>query len=390
MATQNFEGKEIITNLVNDYLIKAVEMGASDIHIEPEKDFIRFRFRIDGVLKEIAKEPMHLLSSLIARIKILSQLNITETRMPQDGRFQIRVKDQDLDLRVSIFPTLYGECAVIRILNVNTILLSMEELGMNFIQLKQLEAMIKKPNGLILVTGPTGSGKTTTLYSALNFLNTVEKNIVTLEDPIEYHLPLIRQTQITENLTFVKGLKFLLRQDPDIIMVGEIRDIETAEMAVHTAITGHLVLSTIHTNDTASALIRLIDMKVEPFLISSSVLMIVAQELIRKNCPKCVEEYQPSKEIIETLELENQKEIKFKKGRKCVHCNFTGYKGQVGIFEILVIDDEIKSLILARASAREIQKVAREKGMISLRQHGIEKIIEGITTPEEVLRATKK
>ncbi|MEK9130432.1 MAG: GspE/PulE family protein [Patescibacteria group bacterium] len=390
MATQNFEGKEIITNLVNDYLIKAVEMGASDIHIEPEKDFIRFRFRIDGVLKEIAKEPMHLLSSLIARIKILSQLNITETRMPQDGRFQIRVKDQDLDLRVSIFPTLYGECAVIRILNINTILLSMEELGMNFIQLKQLEAMIKKPNGLILVTGPTGSGKTTTLYSALNFLNTVEKNIVTLEDPIEYHLPLIRQTQITENLTFVKGLKFLLRQDPDIIMVGEIRDIETAEMAVHTAITGHLVLSTIHTNDTASALIRLIDMKVEPFLISSSVLMIVAQELIRKNCPKCVEEYQPSKEIIETLELENQKEIKFKKGRKCVHCNFTGYKGQVGIFEILVIDDEIKSLILARASAREIQKVAREKGMISLRQHGIEKIIEGITTPEEVLRATKK
>jgi len=389
MTTQNFEGKDLVINLVNNYLIRAVEIGASDIHIEPEKDFVRFRFRIDGILKEIAKEPIHLLSSLIARIKILSQLNITETRMPQDGRFQMRIKDQDLDLRVSIFPTLYGECAVIRVLNINTILFSMEELGMNFIQLKQVEAMIKKPNGLILVTGPTGSGKTTTLYSILNVLNTVEKNIVTLEDPIEYHLPLIRQTQITENLTFTKGLKFLLRQDPDIIMVGEIRDLDTAEMVVHTAITGHLVLSTIHTNDTASALVRLVDMKVEPFLISSSILMIVAQELIRKNCSQCSEEYQPSKEIIETLELGEQKEIKFKRGRKCAHCNFTGYKGQVGIFEILAINDDIKSLILSRSSVREIQKMAQKKGMISLRQHGIEKIIEGVTTPEEILRVTK-
>lgn len=328
MIVQNFEGKEMVTNIIDNYLIKAVEMGASDIHIEPEKDFVRFRFRIDGVLKEIAKEPMHLLSALIARIKILSQLNITETRTPQDGRFQIRIKDQDLDLRVSVFPTLYGECAVIRVLNINTILLDIKELGMNFTQLKQLEAMIKKPNGLILITGPTGSGKTTTLYSILNVLNTVEKNIVTLEDPIEYHLPLIRQTQITEDLTFIKGLKFLLRQDPDIIMVGEIRDLETAEMAVHTAITGHLVLSTIHTSDTASALVRLVDMKVEPFLISSSVLMIVAQELIRKNCPQCTEEYQPSKEIIETLELEEQKEIKFKKGENVLIVILLDIKGK--------------------------------------------------------------
>ncbi|MFH1838280.1 MAG: GspE/PulE family protein [Candidatus Kuenenbacteria bacterium] len=386
----NFEGKEMIINLIDDYLVQAVEAEASDIHIEPEKDFVRFRFRIDGLLKEIAKEPLHLLPALIARTKILAQLNITETRIPQDGRFQIRIKDQDLDLRVSIFPTLYGECAVIRILNINSILVDLESLGMNLTQLKEFEAIIKKPNGLILATGPTGSGKTTTLYSILNTLNTVEKSILTLEDPIEYHLPLIRQTQITKNLTFAKGLGFLLRQDPDIIMVGEIRDLETAEIVVHAAMTGHLVLSTLHTNDAASALVRLMDMKVEPFLISSSVLVIIAQRLIRKNCPKCAEEYKPSKEIIETLELEKQKGIIFKKGRKCPACNFTGYKGRTGIFEILIIDDDIKSLILSRASVGEIQKKTREKGMISLRQHGIEKIIEGITTPEEILRLTKK
>ncbi|MBI4652969.1 type II/IV secretion system protein [Candidatus Kuenenbacteria bacterium] len=390
MSTQNFEGKEMITNLIDSYLVRAVEAGASDIHIEPEKDFVRFRFRIDGLLKEIAKEPLHLLPALIARTKILAQLNITETRTPQDGRFQIRIKDQNLDLRVSIFPTLYGECAVLRILNINSILVDLESLGMNLTQFKEFEAIIKKPNGLILVIGPTGSGKTTTLYSILNNLNTVEKSILTLEDPIEYHLPLIRQTQITRDLTFIKGLHCLLRQDPDIIMVGEIRDLETAEIVIHAAMTGHLVLSTLHTNDAASALVRLADMKVEPFLISSSVLAIIAQRLIRKICPNCVEEYKPSKEIIETLELENQKGIIFKKGRKCSACNFTGYKGRTGIFEILIVDDEIRSLILSRASVGEIQKKTKEKGAFSLRQHGIEKIIEGVTTPEEILRVTRK
>ena len=390
MTTQNFEGKEMIINLIDNYLVRAVEAGASDIHIEPEKDFVRFRFRIDGILKEITKEPIHLLSALIARIKILAQLNITETRMPQDGRFQINIKNQNLDLRVSIFPTLYGECAVIRILNINSILVDLENLGMNLTQFKEFEAVVKKPNGLILVTGPTGSGKTTTLYSILNSLNTVEKSILTLEDPIEYHLPLIRQTQITKDLTFIKGLNCLLRQDPNIIMVGEIRNLETAEIVIHAAMTGHLVLSTLHTNDTASALVRLMDMKVEPFLISSSVSIIIAQRLIRKNCIECVEKYKPSKEIIETFELEKQEKIVFQKGRKCPACNFTGYKGRIGIFEILIVDDDIRALVLSRASVREIQKKAIEKGMISLRQHGIEKIIEGITTPEEILRVTKK
>jgi type IV pilus assembly protein PilB len=376
------------TWLLESYIKKAFKAKASDIHIEPTKDFLRIRFRIDGVLREMGKERIEVLSPLASRIKVLARLDITETRKPQDGRFQFTLDNHDLDIRVSIFPTVYGENISLRILEPASILVGLEELGMQPLFLAKYKELISRPNGLILVTGPNGSGKTTTLYSSLNIINSPDKNIVTLEDPVEYHLPYIRQTQVNTEigLTFASGLRSLLRQDPDIIMVGEIRDKETAEIAVQASLTGHLVLTTLHTNNSLGALIRLINMGIESYLLSSALLCVIAQRLVRKICPECAESYQPPPELLKELGFERK--IEFKKGKGCQHCNFTGYAGRTGIFEILINDEEIEPLITSK-DFKTIERKAREKGMKSLREAGFEKVIQGITTLEEVQRVTK-
>lgn len=376
------------TWLVDSYIKKAIKLKASDIHIEPTKDFVRIRFRIDGVLREIGKERIELLLSIVSRIKVLARLDITETRKPQDGRFQTNLDSQSLDIRVSVFPTVYGENVSLRILDSSSILIGLEDLGMESTFLDKYKELIIKPNGLILVTGPNGSGKTTTLYSTLNIINSPDKNIVTLEDPVEYQLPYIRQTQVNVEigLTFADGLRSLLRQDPDIIMVGEIRDKETAEIAVQSSLTGHLVLTTFHTNNSLGALIRLVNMGIKPYLLSSAVLCVVAQRLVRKICSECVELYQPSQDLL--LELDFNKKMEFKKGKGCQHCNFTGYSGRTGIFEMLINDEEIESLIMNK-DFEKIENHLREKGMKTLREAGLEKVLQGITTLEEVQRVTK-
>lgn len=376
------------TWLVDSYIKKASKVKASDVHIEPTRDFVRIRFRIDGALQEVGKERTEFLSSITSRIKVLAKLDITETRKPQDGRFQINLDSQNLDIRVSVFPTVYGENITLRILDSLSILTGLENLGMESIFLEKYKELITKPNGLILVTGPSGSGKTTTLYSTLNIINSSDKNIVTLEDPIEYHLPYIRQTQVNADigLTFAKGLRSLLRQDPDIIMVGEIRDKETAEIAIQSGLTGHLVLTTLHTNNSLGALIRLINMGIESYLLSSATLCIIAQRLIRKICPECAQSYQLPEKLLRELKFD--KKIEFKKGRGCQHCNFTGYSGRTGIFEMLMNDEEMEFLITNK-DFEKIERKAREKGMKTLREAGLKKVIQGITTLEEVQRVTK-
>lgn len=388
------------TWIVDSYIKKAIKNEASDVHVEPTKDFVRIRFRIDGVLREAGKERIELLSSIISRIKILAGLDITETRKPQDGRFQVNLDSQNLDIRVSIFPIVYGENVTLRILNSSSILVGLENLGMSPVLLDKYKKIITKPNGLILVTGPNGSGKTTTLYSTLNIINSPNKNVVTLEDPIEYQLPYIRQTQVNAEvgLTFALGLRSLLRQDPDIIMVGEIRDKETAEIAVQASLTGHLVLTTLHTNNSLGALIRLINMEIKPYLLSSAVLCVIAQRLVRKICPECQESYLPAQELLLELDFDQtilfdkngkpNKKIDFKKGKGCQHCDFTGYSGRTGIFEMLIIDEEIESLIMNK-DFKEIENRIREKGIKTLRESGLEKVLEGQTTLEEVERVTK-
>ncbi|HAZ09743.1 MAG TPA: type II secretion system protein GspE [Candidatus Omnitrophica bacterium] len=379
-----------VIKLVNMIIMQAVKDKASDIHIEPEETRLAVRFRIDGILHEVFSPPKHMEPALMSRIKVLSKMDIAEKRKPQDGRFNMKALDRDIDLRVSAFPTIYGENIVIRILDRGSILLGLDKVGFSGEIQKEFERLIKYPHGIILVTGPTGSGKTTTLYSALSTIDSEEQNVITIEDPVEYHLGRIRQSQINPKagLTFATGLRSILRQDPDIIMVGEIRDKETAEISVQAALTGHLVFSTLHTNDASGALSRLIDMGIEPFLISSSIIGILAQRLVRKICDKCKEEYTPTDDILKAMGLSGKNGIF--KGKGCDACKNTGYKGRIGIFELLIVNDKIRKLIVDKASSDIIKKTAIEIGMKTLRDDSLDKVLKGITTPEEVIKATQE
>ena len=377
-----------VIKLVDLIIENAVRRGASDIHIEPEETTLINRLRIDGILQESAALPKILQEAIISRIKILSDLDIAQKRIPQDGKIRVKTAGKDIDLRVSTYPGPFGEDVVLRVLDKTTAAVGLEKLGFSEGNFKNLVSLIKQPNGIILATGPTGSGKTTTLYAALTRINTPDKKIITLEDPIEYQMPGIRQSQINPKagFTFASGLRSILRHDPDVIMVGEIRDLETAEIAVQAALTGHLVFSTLHTNDAPSAATRLIDMGVEPFLISSSVIGILGQRLVRLICPKCKESYQPGKDVLERLQL--PKDSQFYRGKGCNECMNTGYSGRSVISELLVLSNTIKDLILERGSANKLEEKAVAEGMIIMRRDGLDKVLAGQTTIEEVLRVT--
>ncbi len=383
-----------VIKLVNLILSQAVRDGASDIHIEPFKDRVKIRKRVDGILYDMITPPKHVQAKLVSRVKIMAKMDIAERRLPQDGRIEIRIADKNIDLRVSSLPTAFGERMVMRLLDKSNVLLSLEQLGMSGSDLETLMHLIKAPHGIILVTGPTGSGKTTSLYSALTVLNQSDVNIITVEDPIEYQINGISQVQVNSkiDLTFANGLRTIVRQDPDIILIGEIRDMETAEMAIQAALTGHLVFSTLHTNDAASAVTRLIDMGVEPFLVSSSVNAIMAQRLVRKICDHCKEPYQPSAEYLERLDLpEEFYNTVLYRGRGCDECLHTGYQGRRGIYELMVLSENIKNIILTTSDAGQIKREAMadpEYPMATLRLDGLRKVQEGVTTLEEVFRVT--
>ena len=378
-----------IIKLVNILFIEAVRARASDIHIEPEEELVRVRYRVDGILHEIHTIPKKFQSAIISRIKVLSNLDIAENRRPQDGKIRMSLEGRSIDVRVSTFPTIHGENVVMRLLDKSSILIGLKELGFLHDNLAVFEKLIHQPNGIILVTGPTGSGKTTTLYSALTTISSMEKNIITIEDPVEYELPLIRQTQVNlkADISFATGLRSILRQDPDVVMVGEIRDKETADIAIQASLTGHLVFSTLHTNDAPSALTRLIDMGIEPFLISSSVIGILAQRLVRTICDKCKEKYTVPATALKDLGIGGEMEAY--KGKGCGTCKNTGYLGRVGIFELMIMDDDIKKMVEEKNSADVIKKNAVQRGMKTLREDGLEKAKQGLTTIEEVLRVTE-
>ncbi|MDT7689311.1 MAG: type pilus assembly protein PilB [Acidobacteriota bacterium] len=385
-----------VVRLVNVLLADALQRGASDIHIEPYEKEMRIRFRIDGVLYDVMHPPMRLRDALISRIKIMSKLDIAEKRLPQDGRIKIKLKangrSRELDFRVSTLPTLFGEKVVLRLLDKERLMLDMTKLGFEPESLVKFQRNITKPYGMVLVTGPTGSGKTNTLYSALQALNQTETNIMTAEDPVEFNLLGINQVQMKEQigLNFAAALRSFLRQDPNIILVGEVRDFETAEIAIKAALTGHLVLSTLHTNDAPSTISRLMNMGIEPFLVATSVNLIQAQRLIRRICKDCkTEHHLPPEGLVEVgFSPEEAKQLKTFKGSGCTKCNNTGYKGRVGLYEVMEVTEEIRELILIGASALELRKRAIEDGMITLRESGLQKIRNGITTLEEVVRET--
>ena len=385
-----------VVRLVNVLLVDALRRGASDIHVEPYEKELRIRFRIDGMLYDVMHPPLKMRDALISRIKIMSKLDISEKRLPQDGRIKIKVKvdsrSRELDFRVSTLPTLFGEKVVLRLLDKQNLMLDMTKLGFEPESLTKFKRNIAKPYGMVLVTGPTGSGKTNTLYSALQSLNTVDTNIMTAEDPVEFNLMGINQVQMKEQigLNFAAALRAFLRQDPNIVLVGEVRDFETAEIAIKAALTGHLVLSTLHTNDAPSTISRLMNMGIEPFLVATSVNLIQAQRLIRRICKDCKQEHQhPVEALVEVgFTADEAKTIKTYKGRGCTTCNTTGYKGRIGLYEVLEITDEIRELILIGASALELRKKAIDDGMITLRESGLYKIRDGVTTIEEVVRET--
>ena len=385
-----------VVRLVNVLMVDALRRGASDIHIEPYEKELRIRFRIDGVLYDIMHPPLKMRDALISRLKIMSKLDISEKRLPQDGRIKIKVKvdsrSRELDFRVSTLPTLFGEKVVLRLLDKENLMLDMTKLGFEPESLVKFQRNIIRPYGMVLVTGPTGSGKTNTLYSALQALNTSETNIMTAEDPVEFNLPGVNQVQMKEQigLNFAAALRSFLRQDPNIILVGEIRDFETAEIAIKAALTGHLVLSTLHTNDAPSTISRLMNMGIEPFLVATSVNLIQAQRLIRRVCKDCkIEHPTPPEALIEIgFKAEESQQLKTFKGRGCKTCNGTGYKGRVGLYEVMEVTDEIRELILIGASSLELRKRAIDDGMLTLRESGLHKIRTGITTIEEVVRET--
>lgn len=379
-----------IIKLVNLIISKAVEERASDIHIEPFENNLHIRYRVDGILHEVESPPKKLQSAVISRVKIMAKLNIAERRLPQDGRIRLRVSGKEIDLRVSTIPTLYGESVVMRILDRTTAIISLENLGFPKEALNRYEELITRPYGILLVTGPTGSGKTTTLYASLNSINSSEKKIIAIEDPIEYQLEGINQIQVKPKigLTFANGLRHIVRQDPDIIMVGEIRDLETADISIHSALTGHLVFSTLHTNDAPGAVTRLLDMGIESFLASSSLIGVLAQRLVRVICHNCKEPLAPSDEILQ--EIGGREGTVIYHGAGCEECRNTGYKGRTGIFELMMITDDIRRLILDKTSANIIKEKALSHGMQTLRENGWQKVKEGITTIEEVLRVTQE
>jgi type IV pilus assembly protein PilB len=377
-----------VIRLVNVIVQEAIQDRASDIHIEPYEKTLRLRYRIDGVLQERPSPPKKFQNAILSRIKILSEMDIAERRLPQDGRFKVRLEGKDIDFRVSSIPMPNGEKIVIRILDQSNLHLDLKDLGFTQEELDKFETQIHKPWGMILVTGPTGSGKSTTLYSALSTINTPTKNIITIEEPIEYQLYGINQVQAREEigLTFADGLRAFLRQDPDIIMVGEIRDTETVEVAIKAALTGHLVFSTLHTNDAPSSITRMINMGVEPFLVTASLNMLVAQRLVRRICKHCREKFTPSADLCERIGLEAATD--FFRGSGCNECKSTGYRGRVALYEILTMTESIRDIVMVGGNSSQIKKIAMEEGMRSLRQSGVLKIREGVTTIEEVLAST--
>ncbi|MEA1926491.1 MAG: ATPase, T2SS/T4P/T4SS family [Patescibacteria group bacterium] len=406
-----------IIKIVDTLLEHAILQLASDIHIEPDENEVHIRYRIDGILHDAMTLPKQVLPGIVARVKVLSNLKLDEHRVPQDGRFKIEENDKKISFRVSILPVFNGEKIVMRVLDESSKGLTLEDIGLRGRSLEHVHSVIKRPNGMILVTGPTGSGKTTTLYTTMDILNTPEVNISTIEDPIEYRMPRINQTQVKSSvgMTFAKGLRALLRQDPDIIMIGEIRDAETMNIALNAAMTGHLVLSTLHTNSAAATIPRMLDMKAEAFLVASIVNVIIAQRLVRKICPDCKTKYSLDENQIEKLskmvdfkrilkqlgklkdaetkeilQMNSLKEAVFYKGKGCERCNNEGYKGRLGIFEVLEVSEAIQKLIIGNATAAEINNTAREEGMFSMFEDGIIKVLQGTTTIEEVLRVTKE
>jgi type IV pilus assembly protein PilB len=391
-------GEAPIIKLVNIVLMSAIQKGASDIHVEPYEKELRVRYRIDGILYNIMSPPMRMRDAITSRIKIMARLDIAEKRLPQDGRIKIRFADngnsKDIDFRVSCLPTLFGEKIVMRLLDKDKLMLDMTKLGFEVESLAKFEVAIQKPWGMVLVTGPTGSGKTNTLYSAISRINTPETNIMTAEDPVEFNLLGINQVQVRENigLNFAAALRSFLRQDPNIILVGEIRDFETAEIAVKAALTGHMVLSTLHTNDAPSTINRLMNMGIEPFLVASSVNLICAQRLVRRICANCkVDHPIPVQGLLQAgFSPEMARDVVPKKGSGCEKCNNTGYKGRVGLYEVMEITDELRELVLVGASGLELKRKAVEEGMLTLRQSGLRKVKDGLTTIEEVARETVK
>lgn len=386
--------KAPIIKLVNLILFQALKERASDIHIQPYEKELKVRYRIDGILHDTLTPPKHYQEALISRIKVMSDLNIAEHRLPQDGRATIKAGERQIDIRVSVIPTAFGERVVMRLLDKETLFLSLEELGISPERLPEMDHLIRSSHGIVLVTGPTGSGKTTTLYAALDKINSSDKNIITVEDPIEYQLAGISQIQVKPQigLTFANGLRSIVRQDPDIIMVGEIRDLETAEIAIHASLTGHLVFSTLHTNDASGAVTRMLNMGIEPYLVSSSVIAIIAQRLVRLMCPRCKESYRPEEESLREVGLNSGQLTRGElyRGKGCSHCLNTGYRGRTGIYELLTMSEEMRELVLSRTEANTIKKRAVEEGMVTLKQDGAHKVLKGLTTIEEVLRVTQE
>ena len=383
-----------IIKLVNHIISQSIKARASDIHFEPYQNSLTVRYRVDGILYDLLTPPKWIQPALISRVKVMSKMNIAEKRLPQDGRFEVKIGDQDIDCRVSTIPTAFGERVVLRLLNKSGSLLELTDLGLSTGRLKLLKKLVASPNGIILVTGPTGSGKTTTLYAVLSSINKPDINIITIEDPIEYQIKGISQIQVNPkiDLTFARGLRSIVRQDPDVILVGEIRDRETADIAVQSALTGHLVFSTLHTNDSASAMTRLVDIGVEPFLISSSVLAVVAQRLVRVLCDDCKKTYTPSDIYLKSIGVAAERFNKdnIYKAVGCENCVQTGYRGRLGIFEIMLLSEKIKNLILKTFDSNRIKNQAVQDKMISLRHDGLKKVLDGVTTIEEVLRVTQK
>lgn len=381
------DGSPII-NFVNMIILRAIKDKASDIHIEPDKKKLRVRYRVDGIMYEVLTQKIDLHPAVVSRLKVMANLDIAERRMPQDGRMQVMVEGRAVDLRLSSMPGILGEKIVLRILDKKGVILDLNQLGFSEDTLIRFKRLLMHPYGLILVTGPTGSGKTTTLYAAMNLLNTIEKNIITIEDPVEYQMEIINQNQVKESigLTFSLILRHALRQDPDIVMVGEIRDKETAEIAIQASLTGHLVLSTLHTNDSASAITRLLDMGIEPYLVTSSLTGVIAQRLIRNICPKCKILFYPSTTIMEHYGWTEERRLQIAKGKGCPECYDSGYKGRMGLYELLEVTEDLQSLILSNPSLDEIRKHLRNNGHITMETEGIKKVREQVTTFEEVSR----
>jgi general secretion pathway protein E len=382
-----------VIRLVNDILFRALQLRASDIHVHPYESKIQIRYRIDGILYDTLSLNKNVLPLIISRIKVMAGMDIAERRLPQDGRCSVRLGQREVDLRISTVPTSYGERSVLRLLDKSTGLFGLNELGLCNEDLKKFDSLLTRSHGVIFVTGPTGSGKSTTLYACLNRINSAEKNVITIEDPIEYQLEGISQIQVAskKGMTFATSLRHVLRQDPDVIMIGEVRDIETARMAIQSSLTGHLVFSTLHTNDSAGAVSRLLDLGVEPYLVSSSLIAIIAQRLVRKVCPDCKKPFEPSSHELKELGLGKMDDIsgKFFVGTGCERCFQTGYRGRTGIYEMMLIDSEIQNLIYKRESAGTIKRFALNAGLLTLRMDGARKVLAGTTTISEVLRVTQ-